>query len=848
MPLRGRRITYETAGKGATVAGSVEEWVNAKQASELELLQSHVQAAAKAGQWQRALSLMEVLTQRRQAPTAKTYNASIAAVAKADDDGHQWERALLMVREMQSRRLRTDRPAYAATVNACSKTGAWQQAVALLAEMTSLHVRPDANCYTDVLQVCAGEGHWAVALELLRAAVQDGVKAEPHFVATMQACAFAGHWQRALDCLRHMPAQQLKPTAQCYGAAMTACDAAGKWAQVLSLLSTMESSRIAPDSTGYAAAASACQASGQRMRELELHSKMTDAQLAAVMDACVAGGRWTRAFKVLQGFQEAGKLPDASTLVATIRSCGRAGQWQNALGLLNALRVAGASAPPAAYSAAAKACADVGRWETVLKLLTAMECEELAPSPSMDELCKKAEEQLTAAKTAELVAAAARAMVSPDLNDACAFGRQLSLASAGGGDNRAIRSARPRLSTLNDDALEWEAAPSREAIAVLSLGGGEAMGFLPTFLSGPALTTSGRPMTARHARTPQPPDSQTTGSHRRRAFHDIPPEAGLQAQHMLRMPNRGDEPDSPLHRHINQTLEAAAVAQSHHAILGKKGQHHGHRRDRHMPYEAPLSLNHHGGVNRMHRQGSKGSPTSAFSPTSPRSLLGYETPRRLDKLGSNMSLGGMHHRASLQIQRASIQHQPPQRPSLQKRGSQYGADSLAVNEAPFTAAPPCPEEDEEAEDKEESYTDPQEDEAGLSSSLGSGSTSSFSDEEEEMWRRMTKANSKGPPKEPKQEQDEQFDGNLRESPILDRLRNAATTQFSNANWNRFIRVESSCGGEVKFWEFVRSVRECAKVGRQAVSDAELRLLFNHLDVEGSGSVPAEDLVAYLRHK
>ncbi|CAM9221077.1 unnamed protein product [Ectocarpus fasciculatus] len=168
----------------------------------------------------------------------------------------------------------------------------------------------------------------------------------------IRACGAAGGTEFVLALLQEMHRRGVPPDAASYSGAIIACDLAGMWREAVGLLDDMrEKTGIEPDLVCYNCAVKACGSSGE----------------------------FEQALSVVETMRERGVAPDESTYSNAITACGNAGEAKRAIGLLQAMKDDGVPAGLVAHNAAIGACDKAGECSLVLSVLKDMRSAGIRP-------------------------------------------------------------------------------------------------------------------------------------------------------------------------------------------------------------------------------------------------------------------------------------------------------------------------------------------------------------------------------------------------------------------------------------------------------------------------------------
>lgn len=319
-----------------------------------------ITACGKAGQWERALGLLEEMEGVWQtpeeggqhspvaiAPNVAAINAAISACARAG----QAERALGLLNRMAAQeggglvgsirigdgveRQDKSKPAsstprwgaseegsawpaadsvsFNSAMEACAIPGWWEEGAALLSRMQEAGVRPDVCSYGAHLACLRAGGQWQRAHQVLEemrtgAEVNGGVGVRPDlgcYAVVMSTLGEAGRWEQALELLRFLQKQGTAGEAAWAGTAgwdaeRLVAEASGGRAAISS------SPAVGPNLVCYNAALTACararegQAALNLLEEMEARGIFDTASFNCAMLACRGMGQWQKATAILE--------------------------------------------------------------------------------------------------------------------------------------------------------------------------------------------------------------------------------------------------------------------------------------------------------------------------------------------------------------------------------------------------------------------------------------------------------------------------------------------------------------------------------------------------------------------
>ncbi|CAE7609054.1 PPR10 [Symbiodinium microadriaticum] len=242
-------------------------------------------ACGRAQAWRAALALLGKVQQCQLQPTLRSFNATMAAVARAD----QLQQAQVLLST-----LRRARAVPAASVQAllgvAVATSRWQWSLRLLRSAR------DAPALSAAAAACGRRRQWQRSLALFQEACARRLPWDAGLLqAVLSALAEAKQWERAMSLLRYQEAPDL---AAC-NAALRACP---DWQLSLLMLHDFRHSGLAPDEFSFASALSAAaqrsawEAALALRHEMVLDSVKADAVVGgALLLALRRGLRWQAA-------------------------------------------------------------------------------------------------------------------------------------------------------------------------------------------------------------------------------------------------------------------------------------------------------------------------------------------------------------------------------------------------------------------------------------------------------------------------------------------------------------------------------------------------------------------------
>lgn len=250
-------------------------------------------------------------------------------------------RALTLLEVVKDKRLPIDTYCYTAAIEACAKAKMWVKALELLDEMEDKGIAPSEVTYSVTITACGNAGQWEKALNLLdlmrikgmsinlityNAAITAVSKAAKQISKSHSDMEVPELWKTVMGLLEQMRKDGVEPDGFSYSSAIACCAAEGRWKEALELLEIMEKGgpRTRPNKIAYSAAISSCGKSGQVDQAFLLFSKMKDQGIAADRVAYNALFSALRVSKKADMAYELwnemlGKKPTNTTAIATAR-------------------------------------------------------------------------------------------------------------------------------------------------------------------------------------------------------------------------------------------------------------------------------------------------------------------------------------------------------------------------------------------------------------------------------------------------------------------------------------------------------------------------------------------------
>lgn len=350
----GNGISSSSAGEGwALVLGLMSEMRSEGVNPDAFTFSIAIAACGRAGQWQRALLLLDEMGREKEplAPNVVAVNAAMAACARAGE----CDRALDLLRRMISAHRDGARTPDQSTGDPsdtirgkCSENG-----------IRDLQTedggdrgwpRPDAVSFNTAMQACAKAGRWRDGATFLRRMRDVGVRPDVRSYGATFACLRAGgQWTQALELLAEMKAgapHGVHADLGCYGAVLSTLGEAGQWELALALLRRLEFDASAPPTEQNKDTSEIASQAEGGVRSIRGGTARISASAAegpnlicfnAVLAACAQAGAWSPALSLLEEMEERG-VYDIVSFNSAIHACRGQGQWQKAIALLDRMR------------------------------------------------------------------------------------------------------------------------------------------------------------------------------------------------------------------------------------------------------------------------------------------------------------------------------------------------------------------------------------------------------------------------------------------------------------------------------------------------------------------------------
>lgn len=197
-----------------------------------------IKASGSAGQWERALSLLDEMWINGPStlpPNSETYGEAIAACGSAG----QWRQAVDLLQQMAGKGVAADDRCYREAIKACGDGEQWVRAVGLYNRMRMIGVAPGILSHNAIITALGKAGRLKEALAILKRMQQHQAQGRPDIApdvgtynAVIFACEEGGHWEQAFSLLEEMKTIGVRPNEESFCHVITACGKGKQWEQV----------------------------------------------------------------------------------------------------------------------------------------------------------------------------------------------------------------------------------------------------------------------------------------------------------------------------------------------------------------------------------------------------------------------------------------------------------------------------------------------------------------------------------------------------------------------------------------------------------------------------------------
>lgn len=205
---------------------------------------------------------------------------------------------------------------------------------------------PDTVSFNAAMEACARAGRWRVGAALLPRMRQEGARPDVRSYASALACLRAGgEWACSLELLEDLSSSKerrgFSPDLGCYGTVMATLGEAGEWERALELLRRLQQRRtsgISSESRGpIRLGALSTVAGGGGVASASATAGPNIVCYNAALAACAKAGAWHPALTLLEEMEERG-IFDVVSFNSAMHACRGQQHWRKAVGLLNRMR------------------------------------------------------------------------------------------------------------------------------------------------------------------------------------------------------------------------------------------------------------------------------------------------------------------------------------------------------------------------------------------------------------------------------------------------------------------------------------------------------------------------------
>ncbi|CAM9972289.1 unnamed protein product, partial [Ectocarpus sp. 8 AP-2014] len=335
---------------------------------------SAMSACDRAGEWQRALEVMDLMLHHEVEPSIVSYGTAISACARGEG---RWQQALSLLADIPSRGLEANAHAYGSAIHACVVGGQHRRALELLEEMLECRVVPDAAVFTAAMTAVDG---WGATLRLLEVMKREGVLPDVNtYNAALSVVARSGREDVALALLDRMRIDGYCPDIVSFNTAIDACASREKWQEAVELLEVdMPAAKVKPDLISFTSAIHACAGpTGNWEKAYQLLDAMWQDPEGAkpskhtydlVIQACGHGGEWELGVTLIDDMRDLGIKPDAQTFNMAVTACARSGERLAAETLVANMRNARVVPDEFTYASLVAACGRAKEWKRATEI------------------------------------------------------------------------------------------------------------------------------------------------------------------------------------------------------------------------------------------------------------------------------------------------------------------------------------------------------------------------------------------------------------------------------------------------------------------------------------------------
>ena len=197
-------------------------------------------AEARTGAWRWSLCLCDWVRQEGSLPSLTLYNCAIAAASRGAEERGNWTLAVQQLDRLHGARLQSDRVSLSSVFAACQRAAAAEPALEMLSQFSRTRIRACAICHSSVIMACAAKLKWQEGAALLLF-LKKSFDTRQSFLRSIVRAAY---WRESLRLLRFSSApggsSKLISRADLVPA-LEACSAGGKVRRAYKILQAARS-------------------------------------------------------------------------------------------------------------------------------------------------------------------------------------------------------------------------------------------------------------------------------------------------------------------------------------------------------------------------------------------------------------------------------------------------------------------------------------------------------------------------------------------------------------------------------------------------------------------------------
>eukprot|EP00977_Amphora_coffeiformis_P028152 scaffold34709_cov189-Amphora_coffeaeformis.AAC.1 len=305
MPLQGIQpdarsyqavlYAFKVAGKGKEALWLLEEMKKTGSHPTKYLFSMAIQACER--NWELALEILQKQKDSFDKPEHAFCEYCFTSCISVCGKAGQWEKALQLLNELIHHPDASVVPTifcFNAAIIACQNCGQWDEAVRVFELAKKFGLAQNPYLYSTIMSAGARAGKTEEVISMLQELKDNGGKPEMrHYGLAMRVCSISGRWETALDLMEDMRSAHIRPDKPCYYAAMEACVKGGQSVKALDLFEETLLSKIHTSPARYLAAIQMCGKLGELDRAMRFYKQMVSAGLSRY--DCFKGGQITLA-------------------------------------------------------------------------------------------------------------------------------------------------------------------------------------------------------------------------------------------------------------------------------------------------------------------------------------------------------------------------------------------------------------------------------------------------------------------------------------------------------------------------------------------------------------------------